>query len=985
MSSAALPHFVTRSWKTDNGLPQSTATAVLQTQDGYLWVGTYNGLTRFDGVRFVVFDNNNTPELEDKGITALFEDGDGVLWIGHSSGEVTCHKNGRFEKEEVRAAWGGGAIKAIGKDEHGDVWLLNDTGLLSRLRDGLVLTPQAGSLSGLVQMARSEHGTIWVARNGSVSQLVGSRLVVLDMGRTNKYVQGIGASRDGGLWVVSDGQLRKWTGRKWSEDFGPVPSDQVPLEQLLETKEGWLAAATSDHGFYVYQVGQGGTGTQFARTNGFPSDWVTSLCEDREGDLWVGTSGAGLQVVRAAKLETISPPDQWQGRAVLSISPSERDGALWIGSEGAGLYRYYKGDWENFSVKDGFNNLYIWSAVEDRQGEVWVATWGGGLYQRRNGRFVLVPGLEEIQAPMAALLCSRQGGLWVGTQAGLFRYQAGKPAWYGQQRRPADRFVRAVMEDSDGAVWFGTFGGGLSCLTNGAQLRFRVQDGLASDYVTCLHRAEDGAIWIGTAGGLSRFKGGILAAIKQEQGLPNNHICDIEEDDLGFFWMSSHDGIIRASKADLDKCADGKTNEIHCLSYGLSDGMPTLECSGGLQPAGCKTADGRLWFTTSKGLVTLDPKNVRSNPLPPPVVIESLAVDERPVVGGAAATLPLRIPPGRHRFEFKYTALSFAAPEKVHFKCRLEGLEAEWEQVGTRRSANYSYIPPGRYSFQVAACNNDGVWNQRGAELAFTVLPYFWQTPWFRILAGVGMVPVVGGLVWFDMRRRMKRKLQAIERQRAVERERVRIAKDIHDDLGSNLTRITLLSESARSDLNDPAQVAAELDRIFDTARDLTRAMDEIVWAVNPKHDTLDSLANYLQKFAQDYLETAGILCRLNFPLDLPPWPLSAEVRHHVFLAFKEALHNAVKHAHASEVHISLVLETQAVVLVVKDNGVGFDLEPAICQDGGGTNRFANGNGLENMRRRLAEIGGRCDVQSEAGRGTKVQFRLPTQTPLPES
>jgi signal transduction histidine kinase len=653
---------------------------------------------------------------------------------------------------------------------------------------------------------------------------------------------------------------------------------------------------------------------------------------------------------------------------------------MWIGSEGAGIYRLYKGTWKNFSVSEGLDNPYIWSAVEDQKGELWAASWGGGLYHRQNDQFAPAPGLEEIKMPMAAILCSRQGGLWLGTLAGLLRYQGGKTFWYGQQGKPGDRSVRAVIEDGDGTVWFGTSGGGLGCLTNGVLKRFRAQDGLASDYVTCLHRDDSGSLWIGTAGGLSRLNQGLLATIKQEQGLPNEHICDIEEDGFGFFWMSSHNGIIRASKGDLDRCANGQTNKITCLTYGLGDGMPTLECSGGLQPAGCKSSDGRLWFPTSKGLVTVDPRDVRTNSLPPPVVIESLAVDERRMFEGAAP-LPMRIPPGRHRFEFKYTALSFAAPEKVRFKRRMEGLEADWVQVGTARNANYSYIPPGSYKFRVTACNNDGVWNELGAELAFMVLPFFWQTSSFRFVAGMGMALVVGGLVWLGMRRRMQRKLQVLEHQRAVERERVRIAKDIHDDLGSSLTRITLLSESARSEMNDPSQVAAELERIFDTACDLTRAMDEIVWAINPRHDTIESLANYLQKFAQDYLETAGIPCRLNFPLNLPIWPVPADVRHHLFLAFKEALHNAVKHARATEVHISLVLDGDTVLLNVEDNGVGFASEPDLPRDRVGANRFANGNGLENMRRRLAEIGGQCDVRSAVGKGTKVRFAAPTQAP----
>jgi signal transduction histidine kinase/ligand-binding sensor domain-containing protein len=977
LSAGDLPRFVTHNWRTENGLPQSTATAVVQSHDGYLWIGTYSGLMRYDGVQFVHFDNNNTPELQDKGITCLYEAPDAALWIGHFNGGLTRYKNGRFEKVDAGLSWGDGAIRSMATDNVGDLWLQNDAGLVARLRDGLVLTPPTGLLSGLAQMVGSDQGNIWVTRDGTLSQLQGTQFVVLEAGDTNRYVQGMGVARKGGLWVVSGGRLKRWNAGKWGEDLGPVPSDLAPLIQLLETSDGWLAGATADHGFFLSVPQPNGSAVQFSRTNGFPSDWVTSLCEDREGDLWVGTAGAGLQEIRAARVQTIAPPDQWQGRAVLCVSASPRDGSLWIGTEGDGLYHYRNGAWENYSVADGLANVYIWSAVEDPRGELWVASWGGGLYERSETRFVTAPGTEKSLMPMSAILSSRAGGVWVGTLTGLLHYRDGKSEWYGQEGKTGNRFVRTILEVENGPVWFGTSGGGLGCLTNGEVKWLRRQDGLASDYVTSLYRDEHGSLWIGTAVGLSRLKDGRLKNIKREQGLSGDSICDIEDDGAGFFWMGSHEGIIRASKADLDRCADGETSRITCQTLGLSDGMPTLECSGGV-PAGCKTSDGRLWFATSRGLVTIDPKEVRTNALPPPIVIESLLVDNIPVVPGTGLQ-PVRIPPGSHSFDFKYTALSLAAPEKVLFKRRLEPVEADWMAPGSARTANYSFLPPGDYRFRVTACNNDGVWNNQGAEFDFSVLPYFWQTPWFRLLVGAAMVPLVGGFVWLVMRRRMRRKLQVIERQRAIERERARIANDIHDDLGSSLTRISLLSESARGELDNPVQVAIDLERIFDTARDLTRAMDEIVWAVSPKHDTLDSLANYLHKFAQDYLESAGIPCRLDFPLDLPSWPVTSDVRHHLFLAFKEALHNAIKHARASEVHILLALEGASVALVVVDNGVGIPAELGSPGERKAGEHLTRGNGLENMRKRLEEIGGRCEVTSEPGKGTKVRLTVRIQ------
>lgn len=294
--------------------------------------------------------------------------------------------------------------------------------------------------------------------------------------------------------------------------------------------------------------------------------------------------------------------------------------------------------------------------------------------------------------------------------------------------------------------------------------------------------------------------------------------------------------------------------------------------------------------------------------------------------------------------------------------------------AGTVRQVNYSYVPPGRYTFRVIACNNDGVWNETGAHLAFVVQPHFWQTLGFRIALGTLALIVVAGGVWFETRRRLHRKLERAERQRAIERERARIAKDIHDDLGASLTRITMLCQTARADLHRPDQAAEDLDRIYGTARELTRALDEIVWAVNPHHDTLDSLANYLGRFAQDYLRVAGLRCRLDIPVHLPPWPLTAEVRHNLFLAFKEALNNVLKHAAATEVRLTLALAPDSFRLTVEDDGRGFVPAEVSPDSVAEPDRVGAGNGLANMRRRLEEIRGRCEIHSQPGAGTRVVF-----------
>ena len=973
--AATTPNYFVRTWQVENGLPQNKVTAVTQTRDGYLWLGTYSGLARFDGVRFTVFDDNNTSELHSSRVTSLFEAEDGTLWIGDESGQLTQYKNGRFTAVPFHPAWSGGKIYDIATDEAGDVWLLNEAGELARVRDGLVLTPQAGTVAKVVGMARSSDGKIWVARDGRVSALEHGQLRAIEFDGPVGYVQGIGASRDGGLWVASDGRIRKWKDGRWIQDLGAAPWGQSIITRLMETENGVLAAGTPNLGLYLIFSDATEKNLHFDHAGGFPSDWVISLWKDREGNLWSGT-GAGLVVVRPNNVQTISPPDQWQGRAVLSLCPGQ-NGALWIGTEGAGLYRFQNGAWTNFNSKQGIRNPYVWSLAEDDHKKLYVGTWGGGLFVQNGDAFDFAPGMTNITPPMPALLSAR-GGLWIGTTAGLLRYENEKAVWVNQASgQIAGNDVRAIAEDKKGAVWFGTAGNGLACLQNQNVRQFKKTDGLSSDFIECLHFADDGTLWIGTfGGGLNRFKDGHFSVINRNQGLPNSVIGDIEFDGRGFFWMSSYGGIIRVSEAELNRCADGEIKEVHCLTYGIDDGLPTLECSEGLQPAGCKTADGRLWFPTSKGLVSVDPANVKINPLSPPVVIEEMRVDDKPFAEKTSGATILKIPPGRHRFDFQYTGLSYVTPEKVRFKCRLNGFDSDWTDAGTKRLASYNYIPPGDYSFQVIACNNDGVWNETGASLAFRVLPYFWQTSWFRVLALAALVAVSGSTVWFATRRRMRRKLERIERQRDIEHERARIAQDIHDDLGAHLTRITMLSESARGELDNSTQTAGELNQIYDTARELTRSMDEIVWAVNPKHDTLESLTSYLEKFAQDLLATAGIRCRLDLPVQFPEWRLTAEVRHNVFLAFKEALHNVVRHAAATEVCIVLALNKSAFELTIADDGRGFtcDEKNPPADDPG---RFSSGNGLENMNRRLREIGGGCEIQAAPGQGTKVIFAVP--------
>jgi len=983
-AGSVIPYDVSR--VQDEGEP-STATAIVQSKNGYLWVGTYTGLARFDGVRLVLFTSANTPGLRSSRVTSLCCDVEDRLWIGHETGELTRLVRGEFQSVTLPEKWQGSAIEAIVQNDSREIWLLNDKGKVLRLSDGLELeVPGGASASRKAALVCGNDQRLWVCANGRVATVENGVMVEqrFDNPGGTAYYDRILTAREGGLWVCVGVVVKRWHQNRWLKTAGELPAEAVAVNVLLETRSGMLVAGTLNNG--VYLLPPDAKPTHLGRDQGLSHDWVRALCEDREGNLWVG-SGGGLDTLRLRKVTMLSPPDSFRGRVVLSTTRGSK-GEAWMGTEGAGLYRYFQDRWTQFDTAAGVTNLFVWSVFETRQKQLLAGTWGGGLLKLRGERFEAAPEFNQITSPVVALFEARNGTIWIGTTTGLYSCRDGQVRLVAGEKELVFPDIRTITETPDETLWFGMQGGGLGVIRSGQITQIRQGHGLSSDFVQALCADPDGTIWIGTSdNGLCRRRNGSFASISTPQGMPATVVTHIIDDGQGQLWIGSNRGILRAAKQDLNRCADGETATVMFFSYGRSEGLTSAICSGGFQPGANLTPDGLLWFPTAKGLATIDPAKAVPNPVRPSVVIEDLIVGEKAIdwqsgeVGsrGGSPNSPLRIPAGVQRFEFHYTAPSFIAPEKVRFRHRLEGLEENWRETGTERSAQYSYLPPGDYVFHVTACNNDGLWNERGDSLAFTVLPAFYQTWWLRSLAALTGVALVAGIAYGISRRRLRSRLEQLERQRSLERERARIARDIHDDLGASLTRITLLSQSVGTELDDPIQARADVDQIYQTACNLTRAMDEIVWAVNPKHDTLDSLVTYLGRFAQNFMSTAGIRCRLDAPMDFPHTSVTAEIRHNVFLAFKEALNNVIKHAKATEVRVLMELQKDQFTLILTDNGCGFGSKAgvAVSAPAREPTRAASGNGLANMCRRLEEVRGLCRVITAPAEGTRIEFSIP--------
>jgi ligand-binding sensor domain-containing protein/signal transduction histidine kinase len=990
-----LTQYQTTTWRVEDGLPQSTVTCMAQASDGYLWLGTQNGLVRFDGVKFRVFDENNTPAIKNSRIVRLLSDKDGALWVGTEHGGLVCLRKGQFTSYEVP---GRGTThdyaRAFCEDGQGALWQVSCEWQLIKFWQGqfTVFSDSWNLASPTARaLACDVEGQIWVGTDSELAVRQGGRFQP-GWGRTNEenfQVDFLSPSRGGGVWVAANGRLRKFETGHWTNDLGAYRWTNRPIYDLCEDRESRLWVGTLGSGLFRYDL-SGGV-LHLTSQNGLPTDFVRCVMEDREGNVWVGTEGGGLCRLKPSIFQTYGVKEGLASDQVMAVAEA-RDGGLWISTDGDGLDHWKDGKVRHYGFNEGLRNGNVWSVIEDRHGTVWAGTWDG-IYELDGGKFSGLSDGQTIGWQVLAIYEDSEGDVWLGQQAfgGITRLRNAERTVVKIPGTSANLDVRCFMEDHDGNLWVGTSEDGLYRIKDGKFTHFGRKDGLGSDSIWCLYVDDQGVLWAGACrGGLSRWQNGHFITWTTKNGLINNVICQILEDARGNLWLGSYGGVFRINKQELKQSASETNREVHCVGYSLEDGLPSLECQGGFQPSGYKSREGWLCFPTIKGLVVVNPERVSRNSLPPTVVIEDVIVDGTPnsapgESGQASVGLSAKtsIPPGNKRIEFQYTALSFSAPNGVHFKYRLEGLEKDWEDAGTKRAAVYSHVPPGSYDFHVMACNGEGVWNETGATVAVAIRPYFWETKWFLALNVLAGLVAVASIARYVESRTMRRRLEHAERERGIEKERSRIAKDIHDEFGASLTEITLLSEFAQEPAASPTQVQADMQKITAKARHLTQMMDEVVWAVSPQNDILEKFVTYTCSFAEEYLQTAKIACRLELPEFLPEIILTADVRHNLFLVVKEALNNIVKHAAASEARIQIVLEPGMLILTIQDNGKGFVQDSAIAGDrnvAAGSQR----DGLSNMRKRIESIAGRMELESLPGSGTRVKLTITLDTPTPE-
>jgi len=969
----ASPFFVD-SWGAKEGLPQSSVISLVNSQDGYLWLGTLSGLVRFDGVRFTVFDESNTRGLTSSRVVKVFEDRQRNLWIGmETEGVVMVKPDGQLQATPLGRGSPDGRLVSVCEDDGSSVWLCSADGQLWRHRGGEF---QAAAIPGARNVIAEKGGRVWIGADRGQLGLSGGTT----SGPTNQIVipatqlDFLLQSSRGGYWRLADGRVQRWQAEKMVEDLGGYPWAGVRVTAACEDQPGNLIVGTLDVGTVdpraseagVYWFGQGQV-QRISKSEGLSHNGVLSLCVDREGSLWVGTDGGGLNRVRQRLFAT---PAESKGLVVQSLAENA-EGGLWIGHNYNGL-RYWRGNFvKDFGPADGLLNPNVAAVFVDRSQRVWVGTRGGqlpGLYALQESRFQRVTSVPSVQQSVTAIHEDRAGRLWFGTEAGLVRMEENRWNAFTQREGLSSDRVRAIADDAAGNLWVGTEGGGLNRFRDGKFEIYRKSDtGLPSDNIAALHVDDQDTLWLGTGAGLARLRQGRWTRYTTEQGLPSNGIGYVTEDGAGYLWLGTSAGLVRGLRRSLDEFAANATNNLQLRVYTEADGLLTRECTVGSQPAACRTRDGRLLLPTIQGFVELKPGEIKPNTLPPPVLIEAVFVDgktQRPEAIRSVLPQSITLPPGRQSLEFHYTSLNLAAPERTLFKYRMENHETLWNEADSRRVAPYSKLPPGTYRFVVQAANEDGVWNEQGAGLAIVVEPPFWQTKSFIGIAALVALGLVVGIVHLISTAKLKRQMR---QQAVIEKDRARIARDLHDQVGASMTQLSLLAEMVEADKDEADEVEAHARQMIQSARQTTHVLDEIVWAVNPANDTLNGLINYICKNAQDYLHVAEFKYRFDVPAELPATPLSPEVRHNVFLAAKEAITNVVRHSKGTSAWVRLRLAPDSFTLEIADDGKGM---PDSALD-------STRNGLRNMSKRMEDVGGKFAISRAPEGGALISLTAP--------
>ena len=1035
-----ISQYAHRAWQVEDGLPQSSLSAITQTHDGYLWLGTQQGLARFDGVAFEVFDQANTPALQNDWVKVLLEDRSGALWIGTGGGGLVRQHQGTWTHYTTKNGLAGDVVRALYEDPDGILWIGTIGGGLSTF-DGRVFTTytEQNGLPGnkVIAIKGDVSGAVWVTTTSGLARFRDGEIVT-------RYTQkeGLPADRLNALEVSASGDL--WLGTEQglvllrdSTFTLHTPANSPcsrPIEALLEDRSGILWIGTRDAGLCRLRDG---TFEVFTEKDGLTHAMVSALYEDREGNLWIGTESGGLNRLTSSKFAAYTTDQGLSSDVVYSVYEDHK-GAIWLGTEGGGLNRIHQGKVTAFTTADGLSSNIVLALGEDRHDRLWVGTFDGGLCRRDEGAFACF-GVQDglVSNFVSAVLEDQQGTVWAATDGGLSRFQNGAfTTLTTEDGLPSDNIV-TLLEDRKGYLWIGTWSGGVSRLDQDGRLtNYAEEAGLSSDNVTALHEDQEGDLWVGThSGGLCLLQEDRFGCVAERDGLHHNDVLQIVEDDEGYLWLGSNQGLSRLRLESAKAYLEGRLDRLTPALYGRKDGLKTQEMNGGTQPSAIRSQDGRLWFATMEGVAFTRPTHLRPNPVPPPVNLLSFTVD------GDSLSLDgePRAPAGSKRFVFQFTAPSFVAPEQVRFRYKLEGYDDNWTEVQNQRAEHYTNLPSGAYRFRVMASNNDGVWAENEASVAFEVAAFFHQTPWFNALCAVGLLLGLFTIVRLRVRhlevreRRLKQRVEEqtqelrarkyelellngnlqheVQRQlNLIMEERSRYENELilaRDEAEASARFKTTILDNISHEIRTPITAIVGYSEILsmEASENLQEFAGYILQNGNRLQETVNSILDFSQlesnkmalraervdlghaasELASRFQATAaakGLALRLVSPSS----PVEVELDPSALQRIMDNLAtNAIKFTQDGEITVEVSWTSQSVCIAIRDTGIGIGeaflphLFEAFKQESDGLSRTHEGSGLGlAISRRLAEsMGGTIKVETRKGEGSTFTVCFP--------